>query len=127
GHSERSKASPDESLHGVYPERSRRVQGDNSGGPMLWCVVAPWLNLTMLQAVAKLRPPIGSEDVGTKARRKKEGAMAEQTIVFAQGIEMPPDILAQARQMKPAGFTLHMLPPNASVAEIAAAMRDAEY
>ncbi|HXG19587.1 MAG TPA: NAD(P)-dependent oxidoreductase, partial [Methylomirabilota bacterium] len=53
--------------------------------------------------------------------------MAEQTIVFAQGIEMPPDILAQARQMKPAGFTLHMLPPNASVAEIAAAMRDAEY
>ena len=53
--------------------------------------------------------------------------MAEQTIVFAQGIEMPPDILAQARQMKPAGFTLHMLPPAASAAEIAAAIRDAEY
>jgi phosphoglycerate dehydrogenase-like enzyme len=53
--------------------------------------------------------------------------MAEQTIVFAQGIEMPPDILAQVQQMKPAGFTLRMLPPNASAAEIAAAIRDAEY
>lgn len=53
--------------------------------------------------------------------------MAEPTIVFAQGIEMPPDILAQARQMKPAGFTLHHLPPSASAAEIAAAIRDAEY
>ncbi len=38
--------------------------------------------------------------------------MAEQTIVFAQGIEMPPDILAQVQQMKPAGFTLQMLPPS---------------
>jgi phosphoglycerate dehydrogenase-like enzyme len=53
--------------------------------------------------------------------------MAEQTIVFAQGIEMPPDILAQARQLKPAGFTLHLLPPSASAAEIAAAIREAEY
>ncbi len=53
--------------------------------------------------------------------------MAEQTIVFAQGIEMPPDILAQARQMKPAGFTLQMLPPSASAAEIAVAIRQAEY
>ena len=53
--------------------------------------------------------------------------MAEQTIVFAQGIEMPPDILAQVQQMKPAGFTLQMLPPGASAAEIAAAIRQAEY
>jgi phosphoglycerate dehydrogenase-like enzyme len=53
--------------------------------------------------------------------------MAEQTIVFAQGIEMPPDILAQVQQMKPAGFTLQMLPPSASAAEIAAAIREAEY
>jgi phosphoglycerate dehydrogenase-like enzyme len=53
--------------------------------------------------------------------------MAEQTIVFAQGIEMPPDILAQVQQMKPAGFTLHMLPPNANAAEIAAAIHEAEY
>jgi phosphoglycerate dehydrogenase-like enzyme len=53
--------------------------------------------------------------------------MAEQTIVFAQGIEMPPDILQQVRHMKPTGFTLQMLPPAASAAEIAAAIREAEY
>ena len=53
--------------------------------------------------------------------------MAEQTIIFAQGIEMPPDILQQVRHMKPAGFTLQMLPPAASAAEIAAAIREAEY
>lgn len=53
--------------------------------------------------------------------------MAEQTIVFAQGIEMPPDILAQARHMKPVGFTLQTLPPTASATEIAAAIREAEY
>lgn len=53
--------------------------------------------------------------------------MAQQTIVFAQGIEMPPDILTQAQQMKPAGFTLQMLPHTASAAEIAAAIREAEY
>jgi len=53
--------------------------------------------------------------------------MAEQTIVFAQGIEMPPDILTLVREMKPAGFTLQMLPPSASAEEIAAAIRDAEY
>jgi len=53
--------------------------------------------------------------------------MAEETIVFAQGIEMPPDILAQVQQMKPTGFTLQMLPHTASAAEIAAAIREAEY
>ncbi|MCS6926024.1 MAG: 2-hydroxyacid dehydrogenase [Candidatus Binatia bacterium] len=53
--------------------------------------------------------------------------MAEEAIVFAQGIEMLPDTLAQLQDMKPAGFTLRMLPPSASTAEIAAAMRDAEY
>lgn len=53
--------------------------------------------------------------------------MAEQTIVFAQGIEMPPDILALVQQMKPAGFTLQMLPPSANAEEIAAAIREAEY
>ncbi len=58
---------------------------------------------------------------------KRKGAMAEQTIVFAQGIEMPPDILAQVQQMKPAGFTLQMLPPGANAVEIAAAIREAEY
>lgn len=53
--------------------------------------------------------------------------MAEQTIVFAQGIEMPPDILALVQHMKPAGFTLQMLPPSASAEEIAAAIRETEY
>jgi len=46
--------------------------------------------------------------------------MAEQTIVFAQGIEMPPDIPDQARQLKPADFTLQMLPPSVSATERAA-------
>jgi phosphoglycerate dehydrogenase-like enzyme len=53
--------------------------------------------------------------------------MAEETIVFAQGIEMPPDILALVEQMKPAGFNLHKLPPSASAEDTAAAMRGAEY
>jgi phosphoglycerate dehydrogenase-like enzyme len=53
--------------------------------------------------------------------------VAQETIVFTQGIEMPPDILEQARQMKPENFNMVMLPPRASAADIAAAMRDAEY
>jgi len=36
---------------------------------------------------------------------------------------MPPDILDQVQQMKPTGFTLQMLLPTVSVAEIAAAIR----
>jgi phosphoglycerate dehydrogenase-like enzyme len=40
---------------------------------------------------------------------------------------MPPDILEQAQRMKPEGFTLVRMPPTASAAEIAAAMREAEY
>src|ERR671925_1157390 len=53
--------------------------------------------------------------------------MAQETIVFTAGGELPPDILALAEQMKPAGFTLQTLPGSASAAEIAAAMREAEY
>jgi phosphoglycerate dehydrogenase-like enzyme len=53
--------------------------------------------------------------------------MAEETIVFAQGIDLPPDILELGQRMKPAGFTLRLLPPSASAAEIADAIRDAEY
>ncbi len=53
--------------------------------------------------------------------------MAQEIIVFTQGIEMPPDIIEQARQMKPAGFAMEMLPPRATAADIAAAMREAEY
>jgi phosphoglycerate dehydrogenase-like enzyme len=53
--------------------------------------------------------------------------VAQETIAFIQGIEMPPDILEQARQMKPEGFAMEMLPPRASAGDIAAAMREAEY
>ena len=50
-----------------------------------------------------------------------ENVMAQETIVFTPGREMPPDILAQAQDMKPAGFTLQMMPASASAADIAAA------
>ncbi|MGH8014131.1 MAG: 2-hydroxyacid dehydrogenase [Candidatus Binataceae bacterium] len=51
----------------------------------------------------------------------------EETIVFAQGIEMPPGVLEQFQTMKPAGFVLKMLPPSADAATIATAMRESEY
>lgn len=53
--------------------------------------------------------------------------MARETIVFAQGIEMPADILEQARSMKPEGFEMQMLGPRATAADIATAIREAEY
>ena len=53
--------------------------------------------------------------------------MAPQTIVFAQGIEMPPHIQALAESLKPAEFALCALPFTAKAEEIAAAMRDADY
>jgi phosphoglycerate dehydrogenase-like enzyme len=53
--------------------------------------------------------------------------MEPETIVFAQGIDMPADVLALAQTMKPPGFTLHHLPPEASAADIATAIREAEY
>jgi phosphoglycerate dehydrogenase-like enzyme len=53
--------------------------------------------------------------------------MAQETIVFAQGIEMPPHIQALAQSLKPAEFALRALPSTAKPEEIAAAMRDAEY
>jgi phosphoglycerate dehydrogenase-like enzyme len=53
--------------------------------------------------------------------------MAQETIVFTPGREMPPDILELAQHMKPAGFALAMMPATASAADIAAALREAEY
>jgi phosphoglycerate dehydrogenase-like enzyme len=53
--------------------------------------------------------------------------MSQETIVFTAGREMPPDILELGRRMTPAGFTLQMMPPTASAADIAAALRQAEY
>jgi phosphoglycerate dehydrogenase-like enzyme len=56
-----------------------------------------------------------------------ENIMAQETIVFTPGREMPPDILEQAQRMSPAGFTLQMMPATASAEDIAAALRQAEY
>ena len=53
--------------------------------------------------------------------------MAQETIVFTQGGELPADIVDLGQQMKPAGFALHTLSGSASAADIAAAMREAEY
>jgi len=53
--------------------------------------------------------------------------VAQETIVFTQGIEMPPDIIEQARMMKPARFAMEMLPPRASAGDIAAGIREADY
>jgi phosphoglycerate dehydrogenase-like enzyme len=53
--------------------------------------------------------------------------VTQETIAFTQGIEMPPDILEQVQQMKPAGFRLEMLAPRANASEIAAAMQGADY
>jgi phosphoglycerate dehydrogenase-like enzyme len=56
-----------------------------------------------------------------------ERTMAQETIVFTPGGELPADLLELAQAMQPPGFTLHMLPADASAADIAAAMRQAEY
>lgn len=53
--------------------------------------------------------------------------MGQETILFVEGIEMPPDILEQVRQMLPAGFSLRMLPPRATSETIAEAMRTVDY
>jgi phosphoglycerate dehydrogenase-like enzyme len=53
--------------------------------------------------------------------------MAQETIVFTQGIDLPADILALAQTMKPSAFQLRHLPLQTSAEDIAAAMRDAEY
>jgi hypothetical protein len=53
--------------------------------------------------------------------------MAQETIVFTQGGELPADLLTQAQAMKPPGFTLHVLPADASAEDIAGAMQEAEY
>ena len=53
--------------------------------------------------------------------------MIQETIVFTPGREVPSDILELGQRMKPAGFTLQMMPPNASAKDIAGALREAEY
>ena len=51
----------------------------------------------------------------------------QETIVFTQGVEMPPDIVALASNMAPEGFALRHLPVGTPDDDIAAAMREAEY
>ncbi|HTT75628.1 MAG TPA: 2-hydroxyacid dehydrogenase [Candidatus Binataceae bacterium] len=53
--------------------------------------------------------------------------MAEETILFVQGIEMPPDVLELAHTLAPNDFTLRMVPPHTRSAAIAEAMREVEY
>lgn len=53
--------------------------------------------------------------------------MAQETIVFTQGIGLPPDVQELARTLKPPQFELNHLPSDATPADIAEAMRDAEY
>ena len=53
--------------------------------------------------------------------------MAQETIVFTQGGELPANLLTQAQAMKPPGFTFCVLPADASAEDIAAAMKEAEY
>src|SRR5437870_11913667 len=64
---------------------------------------------------------------GAHVGRGMERIMAQETIVFTQGGELPADLLTQAQAMKPPGFTLHVLPADASAEDIAAAMQEAEY
>ena len=53
--------------------------------------------------------------------------MAQETIAFMQITDIPEDVLSLVQTMKPPEFQLRHLPPQTSVEEIAAAMREAEY
>src|ERR1700720_3506290 len=53
--------------------------------------------------------------------------MAQEIILFVQGIEMPPDVLELAHSLMPTGFALRMVPPRARSGEIAEAMREVHY
>lgn len=53
--------------------------------------------------------------------------MAQETILFVQGIEMPPDVLELARSLAPGHFAIRMVPPHTRSTQIAEAMRDVEY
>ena len=52
--------------------------------------------------------------------------MAQETILFVQGIEMPPDVLELARTLMPKGFELRTVPARARSSEVAEAMREVE-
>ncbi len=53
--------------------------------------------------------------------------MSEETIVLSQGMSLPADVQDLAAELKPDGLALRSLPPTATVDDIAAAIKDAEY
>jgi phosphoglycerate dehydrogenase-like enzyme len=53
--------------------------------------------------------------------------VAQETILFVQGIEMPPDVLELARTLTPSDFALRMIPARARSSEVAEAMREVNY
>jgi phosphoglycerate dehydrogenase-like enzyme len=53
--------------------------------------------------------------------------MAQETILFVQGIELPADVLELSRTLMPNGFELRTVPVRARSSEIAEAMREVNY
>lgn len=53
--------------------------------------------------------------------------MGHETILFVQGIELPPDVLELAQTLMPSGFELRKVPPRTRSNEIAEAMREVDY
>jgi phosphoglycerate dehydrogenase-like enzyme len=53
--------------------------------------------------------------------------MAQETILFVQGIDLPSDILELAHTLAPKGLVLRMVPAHTRSAAIAEAMREANY
>src|SRR3984893_2929297 len=53
--------------------------------------------------------------------------MAQEIILFVQGIELPPDVLDLAHSLLPQGFTLRMVPPRTRSGAIGEAMREVDY
>src|SRR6516165_1034390 len=53
--------------------------------------------------------------------------MTAETILFVQGIELPPNVGELARTLMPPGFALQTMPPRTRSVDIASAMRNADY
>jgi phosphoglycerate dehydrogenase-like enzyme len=53
--------------------------------------------------------------------------MTAETILFVQGIELPPNVVELARTLMPPGFALQTMPPRTRSVDIASAMRNADY
>ncbi|HEX4210708.1 MAG TPA: 2-hydroxyacid dehydrogenase [Candidatus Binataceae bacterium] len=53
--------------------------------------------------------------------------MAQENILFVQGIELPSEVLELSHTMAPKDFALRTVPPHARSAAIAEAMREADY